>query len=280
MRWGTSWISSSRGRLEHGVLEFARGVAAGVGLAWRGHAEMGAEGSPAVAQFMDQQALLRHYRRDGFHIGFIERDGMGAVARLAAEHLVADQGEAEGGGIGALAQAGHDGLFETRPPAFGAAVGENDAGERIGADQLRPVMGRGPIHAGGIACKQLVPAGRRALHEGPPEALLLLVGIHFIHVVARAEAQHVKRLAHGVGARAAETSSDYFECHAAAPEPVFTCDFGHAPVLRHSFRIELNLSTARKTNETVLGKRAVKPTRIWCLMRYFKLSKGFSSAYG
>ena len=109
---------------------------------------MGAERFPAVAEFMDQQAILRHGRAHGFHIGFIAGDGVGAVIGLAAEHLVADQGEAEGGGIGALAQAGHDGLFETRPPAFGAAVGENDFGLGVGADQLRPVMGRGPIDAG------------------------------------------------------------------------------------------------------------------------------------
>ena len=168
---------------------------------------------------------------------------MGAVAGFSAEHLVADQGEAEGGGIGALAQAGHDRLFETRPPAFGAAPGENDAGLGIGADQLRPVMGRGPIHAGGVARKQLVPAGRRALHEGPPEALLLLVGVHFIHVVAGAETENVERLAHGVGARAAEASSDYFEGHGRAPEFGLGCSCASA--LEHSFCIEQHLSTER-----------------------------------
>ena len=94
---------------------------------------MGAERLPAIAEFMDQKAILRHGFHDGFHIGFIAGDGVGTVIGLAAEHLVADQGEAEGGGIGAVAQAGHDGLFETRPPAFGAAMGENDAGFGIGA---------------------------------------------------------------------------------------------------------------------------------------------------
>ena len=101
-------------------------------------------------------------------------------------------------------------------------------------------MGRGPIQAGGVARKLLVPARRGALHEGPPQSLLLLIGVHLIHVVAGAEAQHGERLAHRVGAGAAKASSDHLECHARAPEFGVGC----VPVLGHSFSIGLHMSTA------------------------------------
>ena len=52
----------------------------------------------------------------------------------------------------------------------------------------------------------------RAVHAGAGSG----GGPVFKHVAAGAEAQHVERLALGVGARAAETGSDHIQCQALA----------------------------------------------------------------
>jgi hypothetical protein len=94
--------AAAREVIFQGRPEFSGGVAAGIGLSGNLDSQMGAERFPAVAEIVDEKPLGRHRGLNRRDIGFIDGDGVVAVIGPAAEHLLADQRDAERVRIGAL----------------------------------------------------------------------------------------------------------------------------------------------------------------------------------
>ena len=141
-------------------------------------------------------------------IGLVDGDRGHSIMRLAPK-TCRDQGNARRFLILILVDGCCDRFFESLPPAFRRAPGQDDPGVRIDLDKVAPVVRRGPVHARGVTGKQRVQSGA-ATSPARATAASDRRCHDFGHVMTRPKPRNV-RLARRVRSGAAEASSNHLD---------------------------------------------------------------------